>query len=77
VTARLVSSQQSLVPVRVCVLIHLGAVIRQILQHIRSDSSERLCRLRCRLEIDGADAACASALACSMHLDLRRQSAPD
>jgi hypothetical protein len=46
VTARLVSSEQSLVPVRVCLLIHVGFGIRQILQkHIRS---ERLCRLRCR-----------------------------
>ena len=48
VTARLVSSHQSLVPVRVCVLMHVGAVIRQILHHNRSDRSERLCGLRCR-----------------------------
>ncbi len=45
VTARLVISQQTLVPVRVCVLMHVGGVIRKILHHIRSD---RLCRLRCR-----------------------------
>jgi hypothetical protein len=45
VTARLVSSQETLVPVRVCLLIHVGVVIRQILHHNKSD---RLCRLRCR-----------------------------
>ena len=45
VTGRLASSHQSLVPVRVCVLIHVGAVIRQILH---DDRSERLCGLRCR-----------------------------
>ncbi len=45
VTARLVISQQTLVTVRVCVLIHVGVVIRTILHYNRSD---RLCRLRCR-----------------------------
>ena len=47
-TARLICSPQTLVPVRVCALIHVGVVIRQILDHNRSDRSERLCRLRCR-----------------------------
>ena len=41
----IVSSQETLVPVRVCVLMHVGAVIRQILHRNRSDG---LCRLRCR-----------------------------
>ena len=70
-----VSSQQTLVPMRVCVLMHVGAVIRQILHRNRSDRSDRLCRLRCRWEIDGGGAACARALANSIHLHLRRQSA--
>ena len=45
VTPRLVSPEQTLVPVVVCVLINVGVVIRKILHHNRSD---RLCRLRCR-----------------------------
>ena len=45
VTPRLASPQQTLVPVVVCVLMHVGGVIRKILHHNRSD---RLCRLRCR-----------------------------
>ena len=70
----IVSSQETLVPVRVCVLMHVGAVIRQILHRNRSDRSDGLCRLRCRWEIDGGGAACARALASSIHLHLSCQS---
>ena len=48
-TARLVSSQQTLVPVRVCVLIHAGVVIRQILHSYFTRTFLAVCMCECRL----------------------------